>query len=260
MKIALGIEYCGTRFFGWQRQKGMRTVQQVIEEALSIVADQPVRTTCAGRTDTGVHAIQQVIHIETQVIRAPHSWILGCNVNLPDDASVLWAKQVDDDFHARFSATARMYRYFLLNRRPRPGLHSGKVTWECRALDIERMQEAASYLIGEHDFTSYRAIACQAKTPVRTIKQIKLVRHDEFIIMTIEANAFLQHMVRNIAGVLINIGYGKKEPVWAKQVLDACDRTAGGMTAPPHGLYLVNVEYPERYSLPAPTSQPLYLS
>ncbi len=252
MKIALGIEYCGTRFFGWQRQKRMRTVQQAIEEALSIVADQPVKTTCAGRTDTGVHALQQVIHIDTQVNREFHSWVLGCNVNLPEDVSVLWAKQVDDDFHARFSATARIYRYIFLNRMSRPGVQTGKVTWISKSLNVEMMQEAANYLIGEHDFTSYRTLACQAKSPVRTIRQIKFSRNNEFIVMTIEANAFLHHMVRNIAGVLLTIGHGKEKPSWAKYVLDACDRTVGGVTAQPQGLYLVSVEYPERYEIPRP--------
>ena len=260
MKIALGIEYCGTRFFGWQRQIGVRTIQQSIEEALSFVANHPVTTICAGRTDTGVHAVQQIIHIETQVIRELHSWVFGSNVNLPEDVSVLWARQVDDDFHARFSATARIYRYLIMDRSSRPGLHAGKVTWVYRQLNVEKMQEAADYLIGEHDFTSYRAIACQAKSPVRTVKQISLDRHNEIIVMTIEANAFLHHMVRNIAGVLINIGYGKEKPVWAKRVLDAHDRTKGSVTAPPHGLYLLNVEYPGKYLFPDAKSRTLYLA
>jgi tRNA pseudouridine38-40 synthase len=256
MKIALGIEYCGTHFFGWQRQKKMRTVQQVIEEALSMVADQPVKTTCAGRTDTGVHALQQVIHIDTHAKRKFHSWVLGCNVNLPEDVSVLWAKQMDDDFDARFSATTRKYQYVILNRMSRPGVQTGKVTWIYESLNVEKMQEAANYLIGEHDFTSYRALACQATSPVRTVKQINLSRNNELIVMTIEANAFLHHMVRNIVGVLLTIGYGKEKPSWAKYVLDACDRTVGGVTAPPQGLYLVSVEYPERYDIPKPV--PLY--
>lgn len=250
MKLALGVEYCGTQFFGWQRQRDVRTVQQVIEEALSSIANHPVASVCAGRTDTGVHAVQQVIHFETQAARELHSWVLGSNVTLPDDVSVLWARRVDDDFHARFSAHARMYQYLIMDRMSRPGLLTGKVTWVRRSLNVEKMQEAANYLIGEHDFTSYRAVACQARSPIRTINKLDLVRQNGLVIMNIRANAYLHHMVRNIAGVLITIGNGEEQPEWAKKVLDARDRTKGGVTAPPNGLYLLNVEYPEKYNLP----------
>ena len=250
MKLALGVEYCGTQFFGWQRQRGVRTVQQVIEEALSSIANHPVASVCAGRTDTGVHAVQQVVHFETQATRELHAWVLGSNVKLPYDVSVLWAKRVDENFHARFSAHARIYQYLIMDRMSRPGLQSGKVTWIRRLLNVERMQEAANYLIGEHDFTSYRAVACQSRSPIRTIHNLDLVRQNGLVIMTIRANAYLHHMVRNIAGVLITIGCGEEQPAWAKKVLDARDRTKGGVTAPPHGLYLLNVEYPEKYNLP----------
>jgi len=250
MKIALGLEYCGTQYYGWQRQKDPRTIQAYVEEALSKVADQLLTVYCAGRTDTGVHALHQIIHIETIAMREMHSWVFGGNVHLPYDISILWAKLVENDFHARFSATGRTYRYIILNRPARSGLYHNKVTWECRSLDEHRMRQAAVSLIGEHDFTSYRSIDCQAKNPVRTIRRLDIYRQGDYIVIEIEANAFLHHMVRNIAGVLMDIGMNKAPIDWAQEVLEKHDRTLGGITAPPEGLYLINVNYPEKFAIP----------
>jgi len=251
MKIAIGLEYCGAAYSGWQRQKHITSVQEHVETALSSVADHDVRVHCAGRTDAGVHALQQVAHFETGAQRDMRSWMLGGNVHLPLDISILWAQPVEDDFHARFSATGRTYCYVILNRTTRPGLLQRRVTWEYRQLDEVLMRQAADCLRGEHDFTSYRAVDCQAGTPMRNVRRLEIRRQDDFIIMEIEANAFLQHMVRNIAGVLMTVGRGEASPAWSQQVLDARDRTQGGVTAPADGLYLVNAAYPQKYGIPA---------
>ncbi len=251
MKIAAAVEYCGTRFNGWQRLKVDRSVQQCIEEALSRVADQAIKVYCAGRTDAGVHASYQVIHFETEVSREMHSWVFGANSNLPHDVSLIWALPVDDDFHARFLASARSYSYIILNRPGRSGLYNPLLTWECRPLDVSLMSEAAVWLVGKHDFTSYRAQACQSHSPIREIFKLEIERRGTYVIIHVRANAFLYHMVRNIAGVLIAIGIGKEEVDWARQVLQAKDRALAGVTAPPQGLYLMNVEYPARFELPS---------
>lgn len=250
MRIALGLEYEGTRFAGWETQRGQRTLQACLEEALSAVADRAVKTVCAGRTDSGVHACAQVVHFDTSAQRDMRAWVFGANANLPRDMSVLWAVPVNEGFHARFSACSRHYRYLVFNRPVRPALGGGRVTWECRLLDVERMQEAASHLVGEHDFTSYRALACQARSPVRTIHRLDVTREGALVRIDVAANAFLHHMVRNIAGVLMTVGVGKRPPAWAKEVLEARDRTRGGVTAPPAGLYLMRVEYPPGLGLP----------
>ncbi|MFT5132769.1 MAG: tRNA pseudouridine38-40 synthase [Gammaproteobacteria bacterium] len=250
MKIAAAVEYCGSHFHGWQRLKNDRSVQQCIEEALSKVANQTINVSCAGRTDAGVHARYQIIHFETDSPRKMHSWVFGANANLPSDVSLLWAKLVEDDFHARFLATARTYTYVILNRSARPALHHPLLTWERRPLDVSLMSRAAAHLLGKHDFTSFRAQACQSQSPVREIYELTVERHDKYVMVNVRANAFLYHMVRNIAGVLIAIGSGNKEADWARQVLQAKDRARAGVTAPPTGLYLVNVEYPERFELP----------
>ena len=250
MKIAVGLEYCGAAYSGWQRQKHTISVQEHVESALSNVADHEVRVQCAGRTDAGVHALQQVAHFETGSERNMRSWILGGNVHLPPDIGILWAHKVEEDFHARFSATGRMYCYVILNRSARPGLLYRRVTWECRQLDEGLMQQAAGCLLGNHDFTSYRAIDCQSDSPMRNVRRLEIRRRDDFIIMEIEANAFLHHMVRNIAGVLMTIGRGEAPPAWSQQVLEARNRTQGGVTAPADGLYLVNVSYPQKYDIP----------
>lgn len=250
MRIAAGIEYNGAAFHGWQSQTHDRNVQDCLEQALARVADHGLRVHCAGRTDTGVHALQQVVHFDTEAEREDHAWVLGSNVHLPGDVRVLWARRVEPEFHARFSATGREYRYFILNRAAAPAVHRRQVSWECRALDTERMAAAAQDLLGEHDFTSYRAVACQAKSPVREVRELTVARRGDLVMLTVRANAFLHHMVRNIAGVLMAIGRGDEDVDWAGRVLAARDRTLGGVTAPPDGLYLAGVDYPERFGLP----------
>ncbi len=251
MRWALGIEYDGSAFAGWQLQKGAPTVQASIEAALGRVADHPVRVQCAGRTDAGVHALGQVIHFDSPAPRSPRSWVLGCNVNLPPEVSVCWAQPVAEDFHARFSAVARHYRYEILNRPARSGLERHRAVWIHRPLEVGRMAEAARALVGEHDFSSYRALGCQAKSPIRRVHYLELERRGDRISLRIGANGFLHHMVRNIAGVLIAIGQGDRPVGWAGEVLELRDRTLGGVTAPPQGLYLTQVDYPDRFGLPA---------
>ncbi|MHB8741801.1 MAG: tRNA pseudouridine(38-40) synthase TruA [Sulfuricaulis sp.] len=250
MRIAAIIEYDGSRFSGWQRQDQARSVQGVVEEALSKVANEPIQVTVAGRTDAGVHAAAQVIHFNTGATRSGYSWVRGVNSNLPSDVALLWAGEVDDGFHARYSATGRYYHYLILNRPVRPTYLAHLVTHEYRQLDVAAMQEAARHLIGEHNFTSFRAAECQAKSAVRELRALDVTRQRELVCIRAHANAFLQHMVRNIAGVLIIIGAGEREPRWAKEVLEARDRSAGGVTATPEGLYLAAVTYPESMKIP----------
>jgi tRNA pseudouridine38-40 synthase len=251
MRIAAGIEYDGSNFCGWQLQKdAVRTVQGEVEAALSKVAAEPIRVHCAGRTDTGVHATEQVIHFDTDAVRDERAWVFGANANLPKDVVLLWARPVSDEFHARFSAVRRAYRYVIFTREVRPTFLAGRVTWHYRDLDIERMQQAGNHLLGEHDFSSYRAVACQAKSPVRTVHSLKVSRSGPYIFIDIEANAFLHHMVRNIAGVLMAIGEGEQPVEWSQEVLEARDRTLGGVTAHPFGLYLTRVGYPDHFGIP----------
>ena len=250
MRIAAILEYDGSHFSGWQRQDHARSVQAIVEEALSKVADEPIQVTVAGRTDAGVHALAQVIHFDTSATRSDYSWVRGANSHLPPDVALLWAGPVDDGFHARYSATGRHYHYVILNRLIRPTYLARRVTHEYRLLDVAPMQVAAKYLLGEHDFTSFRATECQAKSPMRELRALEVVRQDEFVHIRAHANAFLQHMVRNLAGVLMTIGAGEHEPDWAKAVLEARDRKAGGVTAAADGLYLREIEYPETFKLP----------
>ena len=250
MRIAAILEYDGSRFSGWQRQGQERTIQGCVEAALSKVADQPIRVTVAGRTDAGVHACAQVIHFDTSARRDEFSWVRGANSNLPTDIALLWAAEVDAGFHARYSATGRRYHYVILNRPIRPTFLSGCVTWDYRLLDVAAMRQAAGHLVGSHDFSSFRSSECQAKTPVRELRSLDVIRHGELVHIRAYANAFLQHMVRNIAGVLLAIGAGEQEPDWAREVLEARDRARGGVTAPPDGLYLTAVEYPAEFGLP----------
>ena len=253
MRIALGVEYDGSRYCGWQRQKhDTETVQQYLEMALSRVADHPVTVICAGRTDTGVHGVGQVVHFDSEAERKQRGWIFGCNTNLPDSISVRWAKPVDDQFHARFSAQSRAYRYVIYNHTVRPALGIKHLTWNHYSLDLERMREASKVLIGEHDFSSFQAQGCQAKSPIRTIQTLELHARGPLIIMDIQANAFLQHMVRNIAGVLMAICCGKRPLEWIDEVLGHRNRTLGGVTAPPYGLYFMKVQYPDHYQIPEP--------
>lgn len=251
MRIALGIEYDGSEFCGWQLQKdAVRTVQGAVEAALGKVANHEVRVTCAGRTDTGVHATEQVIHFDTEALRDERAWVYGANANLPKDVVVLWARPVADDFHARFSAQRRAYRYVIFTREVRPTFLAYRVTWHYKPLDTALMQAAGNFLLGEHDFSSYRAVACQAKSPVRTLHKLEVSTQGSFIFIDVEANAFLHHMVRNIAGVLMAIGSGEQPVEWSREVLEARDRTLGGVTAPPHGLYLSKVGYAKKFAIP----------
>ena len=251
MRIALGIEYDGTSYNGWQRQKTGLGVQQRLEEALSLVANEKVELVCAGRTDTGVHASGQVVHFDTESERSERGWLLGANTNLPEDISVTWVKPVDQDFHARFSAVARSYRYLILNRLERSALHRNRAWWVYEPLDEAPMQAAAQQLLGEHDFSAFRSAACQANTAVREITAISVSRSGDWLTIDVTANAFLMNMVRNIVGSLAAVGLGEQGVEWIGGVLEGRDRKAGGITAPPHGLTLVGVEYPEDFGVPA---------
>jgi len=215
VRVALGIEYDGTAYNGWQRQKTGTGVQALVEAALSKVADEPIAVVCAGRTDTGVHASGQVVHFDTAAQRSDRSWSRGVNTHLPEDIVITWAKIVDDEFHARFSATARSYRYLILNRPLRSALYSRRAWWVHEPLDENTMQEGAAALLGQHDFSAFRAAGCGAATPVREISKLQLQRYDGWIVLSITANAFLQHMVRNITGTLVAIGKGDQSPAWA---------------------------------------------
>lgn len=250
-RIALGIQYEGTDYYGWQSQVGLPTVQQAVESALTKVADQPVSVVCAGRTDRGVHALGQVVHFDAPVSRDLIAWQRGGNCFLPRDVSITWARSVPDSFHARFSATARQYRYILYNHESRPGMMHRYVKWECRALNIDRMREAANHLIGEHDFSSFRGSGCQAKTAIRTMTLVRIEREGCLWTIDVRANAFLLHMVRNIVGSLLRVGAGLETAAWMRQVLEGKNRCLAGMTASPAGLLLTNVCYDDIYGLPA---------
>lgn len=250
MRIAAIIEYDGSGFCGWQLQDGVRTVQGVTEQALSRVADAPVRVITAGRTDTGVHACAQVIHFDTDSDRSSYSWLRGANSNLPADIAVRWIEPRDTEFHARFSASGRHYRYVIFNRNIRPTTLRKKVTWDFRPLDTDLMQQGASMLEGSHDFSSFRTVHCQAKSPIRELRALTISRRGPFIYIDAYANAFLHHMVRNLAGVLAAIGAGEQPPAWAGDVLEARDRSLGGITAPADGLYLTAIEYPKAFEIP----------
>jgi len=250
-RIALGIEYNGSLFNGYQLQSaGTRTVQGELERALSKVANEPVRLTCAGRTDTGVHATGQVVHFDTAVERELKAWMLGGNTNLPRDISIHWVRQVSAEFSARFSAISRSYRYILFNRKVRSAVFQHNVSWSFEPLDATVMNEAAQLLIGEHDFSAFRSSQCQAKHAVREMQAISVKREADYVILDIRANAFLHHMVRNIMGTLMVIGRGEQPVTWIQEVLQAQDRKKAGMTAQAAGLYLINVEYPEEHGLP----------
>ena len=250
MRIALGIEYDGSRFHGFERQPDQRTVQGEVELALARIADSPVRVVCAGRTDAGVHATGQVVHFDVAASRPTRAWVRGTNTYLPHDVAIIWARFVDDAFHARFSAVQRRYRYLIMNRITRPALLAGKAAWVYRSLDADRMHVGAQCLAGEHDFSSFRASGCQARHPVRRVDRIEVARVGERIVIDVHANSYLQHMVRNIVGTLVAVGSGEHDPGWVASVLTARDRRAGGVTASPDGLYLVGVDYPEHAGVP----------
>jgi tRNA pseudouridine38-40 synthase len=261
-RIALGVEYQGSRYHGFQRQRtGVPTIQESLEKALSQVAGgAPVTLSCAGRTDALVHASAQVVHFDTPVERPMLAWVMGANRNLPTDISVVWAKLMPAHFDARFCAMARRYRYVIYNDQIRPAHMAKEVTWNHRPLDVERMREAAQAFVGTHDFSAFRARQCQAKSPIKTVHHLKLIEHGRFIVLDIRANAFLHHMVRNIAGVLMTIGAGEQPVGWARAVLEAGVRRTGGVTAHPYGLYLVQVDYPQEFDLPTRYLGPHFLS
>ena len=258
MRFAAGIEYDGSGFFGWQRQSEGRTVQGCVEQAISKVADHHVHVVCAGRTDTGVHATGQVIHFDTEAVRPVNNWLRGANTHLPGDISVQWLVAMDETFHARFSARQRHYRYIIYNYPARSALLGKHVCWQYPDLDADTMALAGRFLQGEHDFTSFRAVACQAHSPVRTIHSLEVQRSGRFITIDIIANAFLHHMVRCIAGVLIKAGCGEQPPGWVHEVLQAKDRRVSGVNASPAGLYLVEVRYPDHFQVPSGSRLPAF--
>ncbi len=244
MKIALGVEYLGTDFHGWQIQKsGLRTVQGVVEPALSKIANHPVRVFCSGRTDAGVHAQEQVIHFETQTSRTDGAWLFGGNANLPSDVNFKWAKEVNDDFHARFNAYARSYEYKIHHHPIRSSLKTGYYLWEPRSLNIDDMKKAAAFLVGEHDFSCFRGSMCQAKSPIKTIEYLQIDEIGDDLIIKVKANAFLHHMVRNLVGTLLKIGREEESPEWMLSVLNSKDRKQAGPTAEPQGLYFIKAHY-----------------
>ena len=248
-RFVLGIEYDGSSFSGWQCQLDKRTVQNELEKALSQVANEKIVVQCAGRTDSGVHALEQVVHFDTSAERVLHSWVMGSNANLPGDVRVIWAKHAVDDFHARYSAVARYYRYVILNRKMKSALKRHQVTWCYEPLDAVKMHQAAQAMVGQHDFSSFRAQGCQSVSPNRLMHFIRVFREGETVIIELSANAFLHHMVRNIAGVLMDIGQGKQPVTWVEELLELKDRKQGGITASPYGLHLGGVFYPEKYGI-----------
>jgi tRNA pseudouridine38-40 synthase len=251
MRIALALEYDGSRFLGWQTQPGGGTVQDALQAALSGIADSAVHVTCAGRTDRGVHAREQVVHFDTEVERPDGAWVRGVNALLPDSVAVQWAARVADEFHARYAALARTYRYVLLNRPVRPALAARHAGWCHAPLDVAAMREAALLLVGEHDFSAFRSAECQATSAVRTLHALDVQARGERIDFVLRANAFLHHMVRNIVGTLVYVGNGRHAPHWAGEVLASRDRGQAAPTFAAAGLYLERVEYAERWGLPA---------
>ncbi len=248
-RLAVGLEYDGTRYNGWQCQPHAPSIQECVNVAASAVANEAVHCVGSGRTDTGVHARGQVAHFDTQARRTPRSWLLGINSNLPDDINALWVKEVDEDFHARYSATRRAYRFTILNRPVRSALMRHRAWWVRRPLDAEAMAAAARSLIGRHDFSSFRAAGCQSRSPVRHIQRVDVARRTDRIRIDCEANAFLHHMVRNIVGSLAEVGWGDRPVDWLAALLEARDRKLAGITAPPAGLVLTRIWFPDRFGI-----------
>jgi tRNA pseudouridine38-40 synthase len=246
-RFVLGIEYDGSAYCGWQWQPNRRSIQNELEKALSKVADHPVSVICAGRTDAGVHALEQIVHFDTSATRSFDAWLLGGNSHLPNDIRILWVKPIPDDFHARYSALARLYRYVIHNRSVKSALQYNQATWSYRPLDAELMNSAAQCLVGNHDFSSFRAKGCQSLSPFRHMYFVDVSREKDKVNISICANAFLHHMVRNIAGVLMDIGAGKQSAEWTLELLAVKKREIAGVTAPPFGLYLESVYYPAHY-------------
>jgi tRNA pseudouridine38-40 synthase len=251
-RIAIGLEYDGSGFCGWQRQERATSIQDVLEQALCAVADEPVSVAAAGRTDAGVHAIGQVAHFDTHARRDRRAWLLGANSHLPAAINLTWVREVPLGFHARRGALARTYCYLIVNRPMRSALHHGRSWWVREELDLRAMQTAAPLLLGEHDFTSFRSAECQSATTRRELQALHVRRHGDYLVVECRANAFLHHMVRNIVGSLVRIGRGEQPPQWLRSALDARDRRAAGMTAPACGLYLTEVHYPADQDIPPP--------
>lgn len=250
-RYAVCVEYDGSDYAGWQTQQSLRTVQSLVESALTGVAAEPVEVVCAGRTDSGVHARWQVAHFDTNVTRPMRGWVMGANTELPRDISITWARPVPLHFHARYSAEARTYRYIILNRAARSALAVNRVSCIYKPLDHERMAEAAAHLCGHYDFSAFRSSECQSNSPIRRVERLTVERQGEWVVIEVTANAFLHHMMRNIAGLLIEVGRGEAPASWARDVLEGRDRTRGAPTAPADGLYLWDVRYPEAFALPS---------
>jgi len=257
VRVALGVEYDGSRFCGWQTQPQSCAVQDALERALAGVAGGPVNTICAGRTDAGVHALDQVVHFDAAAGRPETAWVRGVNALLPAGCAVNWSRAVAPDFHARYSAVARRYRYLLLNHPVRPALDATRIGWFHLPLETERMQRAARLLIDEHDFSAFRSAECQARTPVRTVTRLDVTRRGDYVVFDVRANAFLHHMVRNIVGCLVYVGKGKYPPEWLGDVLAGLDRARAAPTFEAAGLYLAQVEYEARWELPDPPRRTL---
>ncbi|MDP4028951.1 MAG: tRNA pseudouridine(38-40) synthase TruA [Gallionella sp.] len=250
MRIAMGVEYDGRPYCGWQSQAEGRTVQDTLQRALSKIAGEQISIIAAGRTDTGVHALEQVIHLDTQAERPLTAWVRGVNALLPDSIAVRWAHPVPDEFHARFSAHGRSYRYLLINRPVRSAIHAGKAGWFHTPLDVATMREAAQCLLGEHDFSAFRAAQCQAKSPIKHLRELEIHREGEMLIFDLSAGAFLHHMVRNIVGCLVYVGKGKYPPGWLAEVLESRERSKAAPTFAPDGLYLRRIKYEAKWKLP----------
>jgi tRNA pseudouridine38-40 synthase len=253
-RLAVGIEYDGTRYAGWQHQPGLATIQDSVQKALSAVADHPVTVAAAGRTDAGVHACAQVAHFDTRAERPVRGWVLGANSHLPPDIAINWAMEVEPSFHARYTAQGRSYRYCMLRRATRPAILRDRVCWTRATLHVEAMHDAAQALVGEHDFSSFRAVECQSTTALRHVDSIAVRGEGPLVVMEISANSYLHHMVRNIAGTLMQVGAGERPPAWVAEILAAKDRSRAGITAPASGLYLWRVRYPPSLQIPEPVA------
>jgi len=258
MRIALGLEYCGVGFCGWQSQPQACGVQDALEAAVSTIAGTETSVTAAGRTDAGVHAALQVVHFDATANRPLSAWIRGVNSHLPAGVAVLWAREVREDFHARFAATQRGYCYVLLNHPVRPGLNNGLIGWHHRPLDVAAMNIAAAHLIGQHDFSAFRAAECQAKSPVKELRVAHVARRGDYLLCDFRADGFLHHMVRNLMGCLIQVGAGAQPPAWMRDILESRDRTLAAPTFDAAGLYLTHIRYPADFDLPETSDRWLF--